>query len=85
MPEDDHSKHFHLTRGQLVSLAGAVLAVISTGIGTYAWIDGEFDALRADMVKEFEASAKAHATASGDLNYRLGFHTALEQCRERVP
>ena len=75
---DTEIKALHLTRAQAGSILSGIVLVVGLVIGVVMYIDDEFDGLRAIMLVEFERMALANATAADDLNFRIGYHTALK-------
>ena len=74
---DTEIRALHLTRAQAGAILSGVVLGVGMVIGVVMYIDNEFDGLRATMLVEFERMAKASATSADDLNFRIGYHTAL--------
>ena len=72
-------KALHLTRAQAGSILSGIVLGVGMVIGVVMYIDDEFDDLRAITLLEFERMAKANSTSADDLNFRIGYHTALKE------
>ena len=75
---DTEIKALHITRAQAGAIASGIILGIGMVISVIMYIDDEFDDQRAIMLAEFEHMAKANATSADDLNFRIGYHTALK-------
>ena len=79
---DTEIRALHLTRAQAGSILSGIVLGVGTVIGVVMYIDDEFDNLRATVLVEFERMANANATSADDLNFRIGYHTALKDSCE---